>query len=156
MPPLISGETLQVCLEQYFGEIPDSRVERTRVHQLLDIIAIALLAVLAGADGWVAIETYGNAKRPWLETFLALPNGIPSHDTFARVFARLDPEAFELGFQQWVKTFVSCLGAQLIAIDGKTVRGSYDREAGIKALQLVRCQGHGEETTTTWRIESCE
>jgi predicted transposase YbfD/YdcC len=137
MSPLIRVETLQACLEQYFGEIPDPRVERTRVHQLLDIIAIALLAVLAGADGWVAIETYGNAKRPWLETFLALPNGIPSHDTFARVFARLDPEAFELGFQQWVKTFVSCLGAQLIAIDGKTVRGSYDREAGIKALQLV-------------------
>lgn len=133
----MSGEKLQSYLAQYFGEIPDPRVERTRAHQLLDIIAIALLAVLSGADGWVAIETYGNAKHRWLETFLALPNGIPSHDTFARVFARLDPEAFELSFQAWVKTFVCCLGAQLIAIDGKSAKGSYDRAGGIKALQLV-------------------
>lgn len=137
MFPIVHQETLQSCLEQYFGEIPDPRVERTRAHQLLDIIAIALFAVLAGANGWVAIETYGNAKRAWLETFLSLPNGIPSHDTFARVFARLDPEAFEASFQQWVKALVSTLEAQLIAIDGKTMSGSYDREGGIKALQLV-------------------
>jgi predicted transposase YbfD/YdcC len=137
MPPTIHRETLQSCLEQYFGQIPDPRVERTRAHQLLDIIAIALFAVLSGADSWVAIETYGNAKRTWLESFLALPNGIPSHDTFARVFARLDPEAFEASFQQWVKALVSTLETQLIAIDGKTVKGSYDRERGIKALQLV-------------------
>jgi predicted transposase YbfD/YdcC len=137
MSAIVSRETLSACLEQYFGEIADPRVERTRAHQLLDIIAIALFAVLAGADSWVAIETYGNAKLAWLETFLALPNGIPSHDTFARVFARLDPEAFEASFQQWVKGFVSSLGAQLIAIDGKTARGSYDREKGVRALQLV-------------------
>lgn len=135
--PLVNREMLRSCLEQYFGQIPDPRVERTRAHQLLDIIAVALLAVLAGADSWVAIETYGNAKRSWLETFLALPNGIPSHDTFARVFARLDPEAFEMSFQHWVNALVSSLEAQLIAIDGKTVKGSYDREGGIKALQLV-------------------
>lgn len=84
-----------------------------------------------------AIATYGNAKRSWLETFLELPNGIPSHDTFARVFARLDPAAFEASFQHWVKALISTLGSQLIAIDGKTVKGSYDREGGIKALQLV-------------------
>ena len=137
MPPIVNRETLQSCLEEYFGQIPDPRVERTRAHQLLDIIAIALFAVLSGADSWVAIETYGNAKRHWLATFLALPNGIPSHDTFARVFARLDPDAFEASFQQWVNALVSTLEAQLIAIDGKTVRGSYDRETGIKALQLV-------------------
>lgn len=137
MPPVVNRETLQLCLQQYFGQIPDPRVERTRAHQLLDIIAIALFAVLSGADSWVAIATYGNAKRSWLESFLSLPNGIPSHDTFARVFARLDPEAFEASFQHWVKALVSILPAQLIAIDGKTVKGSYDREGGIKALQLV-------------------
>jgi predicted transposase YbfD/YdcC len=137
MPLSVNRETLQSCLEQYFGQIPDPRVERTRAHQLLDIIAIALFAVLSGADSWVAIETYGNAKRSWLETFLVLPNGIPSHDTFARVFARLDPEAFEASFQRWIKALVSRLGTQLVAIDGKTVKGSYDREGGIKALQLV-------------------
>lgn len=130
--PLVNRETLQSCLEQYFGQMPDPRVERTRAHQLLDIIAIALFAVLSGADSWVAIETYGNAKRSWLESFLALPNGIPSHDTFARVLARLDPEAFEASFQEWLKALVSTLEAQLIAIDGKTVKGSYDREGGSK------------------------
>lgn len=135
--PLVNRETLQLCLEQYFGQIPDPRVERTRAHQLLDIIAIALFAVLSGANSWVAIETYGNAKRSWLESFLTLGNGIPSHDTFARVFARLDPDAFEASFQQWVNTLVSTLETQLIAIDGKTAKGSYDREGGIKALQLV-------------------
>ncbi len=133
----MNRETLQSCLEQYFGQIRDPRVERTRAHQLLDIIAIALLAVLSGADSWVAIETYGNAKRSWLETFLALPNGIPSHDTFARVFARLDPTALEASFQQWMSALVSSLEAQVIAIDGKTLKGSYDRERGVKALQMV-------------------
>lgn len=133
----MNRETLQSCLEQYFGQITDPRVERTRAHQLLDIITIALFAVLAGADSWVAIETYGNAKRSWLETFLALPNGIPSHDTFARVFARLDPSALEASFQQWMRALVSSLEAQVIAIDGKTLKGSYDRERGVKALQMV-------------------
>lgn len=137
MSSIVDQESLSACLEQYFGGIADPRVERTRAHQLLDIIAIALFAVLAGADSWVAIEAYGNAKLPWLETFLALPNGIPSHDTFARVFARLDPEAFEASFQQWVKALVSSLEAQLIALDGKTAKGSYDRNGGVKALQLV-------------------
>jgi predicted transposase YbfD/YdcC len=129
--------TLQSCLEKYFGQIIDPRVERTRAHQLLDIIAIALFAVLSGADSWVGIETYGNAKRSWLETFLALPNGIPSHDTFARVFARLEPVALEASFQQWMSALVSSLDAQVIAIDGKTLKGSYDRESGVKALQMV-------------------
>jgi predicted transposase YbfD/YdcC len=136
-PTTVNRETLQSCLQQYFGEIPDPRVERTRAHQLLDIIAIALFAVLCGADSWVAIETYGNAKRSWLDTWLSLPNGIPSHDTFARVFARLEPESFETSFQQWIQALVPMLGKQLVAIDGKTVRGSYEREGGIKALQLV-------------------
>lgn len=130
-------ETLQSCLEKYFGQITDPRVERTRAHQLLDIIAIALFAVLSGADSWVGIETYGNAKRSWLETFLTLPNGIPSHDTFARVFARLEPDALESSFQQWVNALVLSLDAQVIAIDGKTLKGSYDREGGVRALQLV-------------------
>nr|WP_199247906.1 ISAs1 family transposase [[Phormidium] sp. ETS-05] len=92
----------------------------------MDIIAIALLAVLAGAEGWDAIETYGKAKPAWLSTFLELPQGIPSHDTFRQVFARLDPEQLELSFRDWVGTLVAQLGAHVIAIDGKTVRGSDD------------------------------
>jgi predicted transposase YbfD/YdcC len=134
---IVNRETLQSCLEQYFGQIPDPRVERTRAHQLLDIITIALFAVLSGADSWVGIKTYGNAKRSWLETFLLLPNGIPSHDTFARVLTRLDPLALETSFQQWMNALVLSLDAQVIAIDGKTLKGSYDREGGVKALQMV-------------------
>ncbi len=82
---------------KYFSSLEDPRIERTRQHQLVDIVAIAILAVISGADSWVAIETYAQSKREWLETFLLLPNGIPSHDTIARVFARLDPQAFEQG-----------------------------------------------------------
>jgi predicted transposase YbfD/YdcC len=137
MQHCVNRETLQASLNAYFGNIVDPRVERTRAHQLLDIITIALFAVLAGADSWVAIETYGHAKQSWLESFLALPNGIPSHDTFARVFSRLDPLALEASFEQWVKQILESLDAQVVAIDGKTLKGSYDREQGVKALQMV-------------------
>lgn len=133
----MNRDQLRDSLEEHFGGLEDPRVERTRAHLLIDLVAIALMAVLSGADGWVAIETYGKAKRQWLETVLALPNGIPSHDTFARVFARLDPDALEASFQQWVAAIVSKLDAQVIALDGKCVKGSYDREGGQKALQLV-------------------
>jgi predicted transposase YbfD/YdcC len=104
---------------------------------LVDIIVIALFAIISGADSWVGIETYGNSKEEWLKQFLGLPNGIPSHDTFARVFARLDPEKLEAEFRNWVQTIAGTLSAQVIAIDGKASRGSYDREKGIKDLQLV-------------------
>ncbi len=85
----------------------------------------------------VAIETYGKAKQSWLEQFLTLPNGIPAHDTFARVFARLDPEAFRQGFSSWLNAITQGLGAQVIPIDGKTLRGSYDRNGQQKALHVV-------------------
>ena len=101
------------------------------------IIAIAILAVLAGADGFVEIETYGKAKQEWLETFLELPHGIPSHDTFGRVFGALDPEELYNGFLGWVNTLTETLELELIHIDGKTSRGSYDREANLKVLHSV-------------------
>jgi len=145
MQSSVTRESLQASLNQYFGLIPDPRVERTRAHQLVDIITIALFVILSGADGWVAIETYGLAKQEWLETFLDLPNGIPSHDTFARVFARLDPFMLESSFQQWVRLVASNLGAQVIAIDGKTVKGSYERAQGVKGLQMV----------SAWASEHC-
>ena len=137
MPSSSERATLRTIINDYFGTIPDPRVERTRAHQLVDIITIALLAVLSGADGWNAIETYGLAKQEWLETFLELPNGIPSHDTFARVFARLDPALLESKFQDWVMLIAPELEASIIAIDGKCLKGSYDRENGVQALRLV-------------------
>lgn len=81
-------------IADHFVDIEDPRIERTKRHKLIDIITIAICAVICGADSWVAIETYGEAKQTWLKKFLELPNGIPSHDTFARLFARLDPQKF--------------------------------------------------------------
>lgn len=121
----------------HFGALPDPRVERARRHDLLDIITIALCAVLCGADAWVDVEAFGNAKHTWLRSFLLLPNGIPSHDTFGRVFAALDPAAFETAFLGWMRTLVSTTAGEVIAIDGKTLRRSHDRANGGGPLHLV-------------------
>jgi predicted transposase YbfD/YdcC len=124
-------------LVTYFASLEDPRLERTRKHNLLDIIAITICAVICGADSWVAVEHYGLAKHEWLSRFLKLPNGIPSHDTFGRVFAALVPEQFQACFAGWVAELAACLGLKQIAIDGKTQRGSHDRGKGKAALHLV-------------------
>ena len=123
-------------LRECFGDLPDPRVARTRRHHLFDIVSIAILGALSGADTWVDIEAFGRAKITWLRTFLELPNGIPSHDTFGRVFARIDPEAFRSGFTTWVKG-VRQATEEVIAIDGKAVRHSHDRLHGRAAIQMV-------------------
>jgi len=124
-------------LQQYFSEIEDPRVERSRVHELMDILMISILAVIAGAKGWEDIETYALSKQGWLEQFLTLTNGIPCPDTFRRVFERIDPRVFERCFQRWVGALVKHLGAQVIPIDGKCIKGSYDREQQKNALHVV-------------------
>ncbi len=132
--PSISGSRCKV--HEYFTQVDDPRVERCKRHPLLDIIAIALCGTLCGADGWVEIEQFGIAKEAWLRTFLALPNGIPSHDTFGRVFAALDPGQFEQGFASWVGLVAAQISG-VIALDGKTLRRSHDRTAGKRPLHLV-------------------
>jgi hypothetical protein len=129
--------SLEASILKYFGNLEDPRIERTKHHPLISIVAIAILAVICGADSWVAIETYASSKREWLEQFLPLANGIPSHDTFARVFARLKPEQLQQSFEQWINSVTTALGGQVIALDGKTVRGSFNRSGEQKALQLV-------------------
>jgi hypothetical protein len=89
---------LNTTLFEHFANLEAPRIERSKEHLLKDIIAIAILAIISGADGWVAIEAYGNAKYEWLKSFLELPNGIPSHDTFSRVFARIEPQQFQKCF----------------------------------------------------------
>ncbi len=133
----LDATTLSQRLKDCLASIKDPRVERTRLHQLSDILTIAILSVIAGGNGWEDMELYGVSKQAWLSTFLALPNGIPSEDTFRRVFERIHPKQFEQCFEQWVKQLVSELGIQVIAIDGKGVNGSYDRGSGTKALHLV-------------------
>jgi predicted transposase YbfD/YdcC len=123
-------------LQSIFEVIEDPRVERTKQHQLVDIILIAILGVVCGAEGWVEIASFGNTKEAWLKTFLDLPNGIPSHDTFGRVFARIDPKQFEECFLNWVRGVTEKITG-VIAIDGKTLRRSHDAANGKKALHLV-------------------
>jgi predicted transposase YbfD/YdcC len=124
-------------LEAQFAGLTDPRVDRTRVHRLGELVTIALCAVLCGADDWVAVETFGRAKAAWLRTFLTLPGGIPSHDTFGRVFARLDPREFQQCFVAWVQALLRDAPRQVIAVDGKTLRRSTDREHGRAAVHLV-------------------
>lgn len=123
-------------IAECFCDLVDPRVARTRRHALLDIVTIALCAVIAGAESWVEVEEWGNDKLAWLRTWLELPNGIPSHDTFGRVFSRLDPEQLETGFVRWVQLLAAGANATgVVAIDGKTVRAA--REHHGSALHVV-------------------
>jgi predicted transposase YbfD/YdcC len=134
---VVSIEAIQQSLVENFSDIKDKRVERTKKHQLTDILVIAILAIIAGAKGWEDIENYGISKQKWLEEFLALPNGIPSDDTFRRVFEFIDPEALHRCFVRWVETLVTQMNGEIVPIDGKTLRSSYDRNQGKSALHVI-------------------
>lgn len=128
-------------LIEYFGSIADPRMKRKRRHELVSILAISVLAVLCGAQGFTDIADFGLAKQQWLQTFLSLPNGIPSHDTFARVFAMLDMEKFQAAFLEWTQMVSQLSEGRLVAIDGKTLRRSFDRAAEKAAIHLVSAWG---------------
>jgi len=134
---IANATALTEQMQSFFSEIKDPRVPRTRAHLLIDILIIGILSAIAGGQGWEDMENYGLSKIDWLGEFLALPNGIPCPDTFRRVFERINPKVFERCFQKWVQSIVERIGAQVIPIDGKTIRGSYDREQGKSALHLV-------------------
>lgn len=119
-----------------FENLTDPRVERTRRHELFDLVVVALCGTIAGGDSWVDIERFGKERLAWLRTFLTLAEGIPSHDTFGRVFARLDPAELTNCVQQWLDDIGRQIGDH-IAIDGKTLRGSFDTAAGKNPLHLV-------------------
>jgi predicted transposase YbfD/YdcC len=126
-------EGLAAC----FAGLRDPRETSRCDHRLVDILAIAVCAVVACAESWEDIELYGRSKRAWLETFLALPNGIPSHDTFRRVFMLIDPDAFEACFTRWAQSLAGGVEREVVAIDGKTVRRSGSRRHERGPLHLV-------------------
>jgi predicted transposase YbfD/YdcC len=121
----------------FFVNLTDPRLDRSKRHSLLDILILAVCATLGNADGWADIERFGRAKLDFFRTFLELPNGIPSHDTFGRVFARLDPAALLACIQQWLNALGTAVAGEVVAIDGKTLRGSFDAAARQNPLHLV-------------------
>jgi len=133
----VQSIALDRSLVGHFAALEDTRCPLKRRHVLHEMIVIAIAAVLCGADGWVAIAEFGRAKRAWFNRFLTLPHGIPSHDTFGRVFGLLQPAAFEACFRAWVDAIRALLPGEVVAIDGKTLRRSHDRGAGLAALHLV-------------------
>ena len=135
MPATVPTTTTTIA--DCFADLEDPRVERTKRHLLTDIITLAICGVICGADGWTEIEKYGKAKLSWLQTFLELPEGIPSHDTLGRVFARLDPEVFQTCFLRWVQTVNAITAGQVIAIDGKCLRCSHNKSLGKEAIHMV-------------------
>ncbi len=124
-------------MEECFGDLPDPRVQGRCDHKLMDVIIIAVCSVLCGADSWVGIETVGKAKESWFRAFLELDHGIPSHDTFGYIFSKINHEAFQSRFVRWVETVFHVTKGQVIAIDGKTVRGSHNQAIGKDAIHLV-------------------
>lgn len=121
----------------HFSSLKDPRIQLKTSHRLIDIIVITLCAVICGADDWVEIARFGRAKEHWFRTFLALPKGIPSHDTFGRVFSLLDPEEFAKCFASWIRSAFLMSDADIVAIDGKTARRSHDRANGKPCIHMV-------------------
>src|SRR5216684_3392116 len=130
-------ELLVPTLLAPFATLADPRIDRTKRYNLLDLIFIALCAVVSGANDCVAMEKFGKSKRAWLEKYLALPHGIPCHDTFTRVFSALDGDAFVACFLKWVEALHESTDGQLVAIDGKTARATLDRAKGKNPFHIV-------------------
>lgn len=124
-------------IAKHFEGMPDPRTGNAKAHIFLEILIIAICAVICGADGWSDIELFGKNKKAWLKTFLALPKGIPSHDTFGRVFAKIKPEEFQKRFIEWVQGIETLTSGQVIAIDGKKLRRSHDQVTGKAAIYMV-------------------
>ena len=139
----------------HFAELDDPRVERTRRHKLVDILAIAICATICGADSWVHIELFGRSKLAWFQSFLELPHGIPSHDTFGDVFARLDPVQLQNCFIAWTQAIAELLPGEVVAIDGKTARRSYDRAGKKGAIHMVSAWAT-QQSLTLGQVKTAE
>lgn len=130
---VVDEEMSAASLLEYFASVPDPRVVRSQLHPLASVLALSLCAVICGANSFVGIACFGNAREAWLRTFLDLPNGIPSHDTLGRIFAMLDPKGLEKAFRAWIAAIATLTKGEVVAIDGKTLRRSF-RKAGSGAF----------------------
>src|SRR5215469_13596272 len=130
-------DPVNASIVEHFRTLEDPRMERTKKHLLLDILVIALCTLLTGGDGFQDMELFGKSKQAWLQTFLALPPGIPSHDTFGRVFARLNPKRFQECFLAWTQALAQLTKGALVSLDGKTVRASFDRATASSPLHML-------------------
>src|ERR687884_951002 len=139
------ADTVNASIVEHFRTLEDPRMERTKKHLLLDILVIALCTLLSGGEGFQDMELFGKSKRTWLQTFLALPHGIPSHDTFGRVFARLNPRRFQECFLSWTQAVAQLTQGTLVSLDGKTVKASFDRATAASPLHMLSawCSDNG-------------
>ena len=128
------ADPINASIGAHFQTLEDPRIERTKKHLLLDILVIAVCTLLTGGEGFQDMELFGKSKQAWLQTFLALPHGIPSHDTFGRVFARLNPQQFQECFLSWTQAVAQLTHGTLISLDGKTVKASFDRATARSPL----------------------
>lgn len=146
----MAEETLG-SIRTHFSKLEDPRLDRQKLHQLMDIIVIAICGVICGGETWVEIANFGQAREEWFKKFLELPNGIPSHDTFGRVFRLLSAVAFEACFSDWVNAVNQVTSGQVIAIDGKEIRHSMDGQLGKKAIHLVSAWASANRLILTQR-----
>jgi predicted transposase YbfD/YdcC len=130
---------------RHFRDLADPRIERKKLHLLSDIIVITICAVICGAEEWTEVALFGQSKMEWFKTFLSLPNGIPSHDTFGRVFARLDPEAFQRCFVRWMACVREKTEGEVVSLDGKTIRNSFDHASAKAAIHMVSAWGSANQ-----------
>jgi predicted transposase YbfD/YdcC len=139
------ADTVNASIVEHFRTLEDPRIERTKKHLLLDILVIALCTLLTGGEGFQDMELFGKSKQAWLQTFLTLPHGIPSHDTFGRVFARLKPEHFQACFLSWTRAVAQLTQGALVSLDGKTVKASFDRATASSPLHMLSawCSANG-------------
>jgi len=128
---------ISISFKEHFEELEDPRRDHNKKHELLDIIVVALCSVICGAKSWVDIEDFGNGKIEWFSKFLELENGIASHDTFRRVFSLIDPLVFQTSLISWVSALSNSVSEDIISIDGKSLRRSFDKVSGNPALHVV-------------------
>jgi len=136
-PLAVDEDMATASLMEYFATVEDPRIERSRLHPLSSVLVLSLCAVVCGAESFAAIEAFGCAREEWFRTFLDLPNGIPSHDTLGRIFAMLNPKALERAFRDWVAAVSTLTKGEVVAIDGKTLRRSFQKAGSNSFVHMV-------------------